>query len=73
MFDGLAANASGHGHKTISASASEGALGRQHLYELLDLVEESEFVYILETNDMTLGDDLRNCSLNTKTCMSEYP
>ena len=57
VFDGLAGNARKHGHKTISASASEGTLGRQHLYELLDLVEESEFVYILETNGMTLGDD----------------
>ena len=57
VFDGLAANARKHGHKTISASASEGTLGRQHLHELLDLVEGSEFVYILETNGMTLGDD----------------
>jgi uncharacterized Fe-S cluster-containing radical SAM superfamily protein len=57
VFDGLAANARKHGHKTISASASEGTLGRQHLYELLDLVDQSELVYILETNGMTLGDD----------------
>ncbi|MDC1476987.1 radical SAM protein [Porticoccaceae bacterium] len=57
VFDGLAVNARKHGHKTISASASEGTLGRQHLFELLDLVEGSEFVYILETNGMTLGDD----------------
>jgi uncharacterized Fe-S cluster-containing radical SAM superfamily protein len=57
VFYGLAANARKYGHQTISASASEGTLGRQHLYELLDLVEQSEFVYILETNGMTLGDD----------------
>ena len=57
VFDGLAKNARKHGHKTISASASEGTLGRQHLFELLDLVEQSEFVYILETNGMTLGAD----------------
>ena len=50
-------NARRNGHRTISASASEGTLGRQHLFELLDLVEESEFVYILETNGMTLGAD----------------
>ena len=53
----LAANARKYGHKTISAPASEGTLDRQYLYELLDLVEQSEFVYILETNGMTLGDD----------------
>ena len=57
VFDGLARNARKHGHKTISASASEGTLGRQHLFDLLDLVEQSEFVYILETNGMTLGAD----------------
>lgn len=57
VFDGLAKNARRHGHKTISASASEGTLGRQHLFELLDLVEQSEFIYILETNGMTLGAD----------------
>lgn len=55
VFDGLATNARRYGHTTISASASEGTLGRQHLFELLDLVEDSEFVYILETNGMTLG------------------
>jgi uncharacterized Fe-S cluster-containing radical SAM superfamily protein len=57
VFDGLARNARKHGHTSISASASEGTLGREHLHELLELVDESEFVYILETNGMTLGDD----------------
>lgn len=57
VFDGLASNARKHGHSSISASASEGTLGRQHLLELLDLVEQSEFIYILETNGMTLGAD----------------
>ena len=57
VFDGLTKSAKKHGYKLISASASEGTLGRQHLYELLDLVEQSEYVYILETNGMTLGAD----------------
>ena len=57
VFDGLTRSARKHGHKIISASASEGTLGRQHLFDLLDLVEESEFVYVLETNGMTLGAD----------------
>ena len=57
VFDGLAKSAIKHGHKLISASASEGTLGRQHLLELLDLVEQSDFIYILETNGMTLGHD----------------
>jgi len=57
VFDALAKGAKRYGHKLISASASEGTLGRQHLFELLDLVEQSEYVYILETNGMTLGND----------------
>ena len=57
VFNALTKGAKRYGHKLISASASEGTLGREHLFELLDLVEESEYVYILETNGMTLGDD----------------
>ena len=57
VFNALAKGAKRYGHKLISASASEGTLGRKHLFELLDLVEKSEYVYILETNGMTLGDD----------------
>jgi uncharacterized Fe-S cluster-containing radical SAM superfamily protein len=57
VFDGLAKSARKHGHKIISASASEGTIGRQHLMQLLDLVEDSEFVYVLETNGMILGND----------------
>jgi len=57
VFDGLVKTARRYGHTIISASASEGTIGRAHLFELLDLVEQSEFVYILETNGMTLGQD----------------
>jgi uncharacterized Fe-S cluster-containing radical SAM superfamily protein len=57
VFNALVNGAKRYGHKLISASASEGTLGRQHLFELLDLVEKSKYVYILETNGMTLGND----------------
>jgi uncharacterized Fe-S cluster-containing radical SAM superfamily protein len=57
VFDGLVKTARRYRHKTISASASEGTIGKQHLFDLLDLVEQSEFIYILETNGMTLGND----------------
>ena len=57
VFDALDASAKKHNHKLISASASEGTLGRQHLYELLELVDQSDYVYVLETNGMTLGHD----------------
>ena len=57
VFDALVKAANKYGHKLISASASEGTLGRQHLFELLDLVDQSDFIYILETNGMTIGAD----------------
>jgi len=57
VFDALDKTARRYGHKLISASASEGTLGRQHLFELLDLVDQSDYVYVLETNGMTLGND----------------
>jgi uncharacterized Fe-S cluster-containing radical SAM superfamily protein len=55
VFDGLAKNARNNGHQLISASASEGTIGLEHLYELLDIVEQSEFIYILETNGINIG------------------
>ena len=57
VFNALAKSARKYGHKLISASASEGTLGKQHLYELLELVDKSEFIYVLETNGMTIGND----------------
>ena len=66
VFDGLVKSARKHGHKIISASASEGTIGREHLMQLLDLVEGSEFVYVLETNGMILGNDPEYAQALTK-------
>ena len=57
VFDALDKSAKKHGHKLISASASEGTLGKEHLFELLSLVDQSDYIYILETNGMTIGHD----------------
>ena len=57
VFNALSKSARKYGHKLISASASEGTLGKQHLFELLELVDRSEFIYVLETNGMTIGHD----------------
>ncbi len=61
VLKGLVANAQKHGNKIISASASEGTLGKQHLFELLALVDKTDYVYVLETNGMTLGADKSFC------------
>jgi uncharacterized Fe-S cluster-containing radical SAM superfamily protein len=57
VFDGLDRAARKHGTKIISASASEGTIGKDHLLELLTLVDQSNYAYVLETNGMILGAD----------------
>jgi uncharacterized Fe-S cluster-containing radical SAM superfamily protein len=57
VFDGLDRTARKHGTKIISASASEGTIGKAHLFELLELVDQSDYTYVLETNGMLLGAD----------------
>ena len=57
VFDGLDRAAQKYNTKIISASASEGTIGNQHLMELLALVDQSEYTYVLETNGMILGTD----------------
>ena len=57
VFDGLDGAARKHGTKIISASASEGTIGKEHLFELLTLVDQSDYIYVLETNGMILGAD----------------
>ena len=46
VFNALSRKADKHNCKLISASASEGTLGKQHLFELLELVDQSDYVYI---------------------------
>ena len=57
VFEALSKKARNNGCNLISASASEGTLGKKHLFELLDLVDKSDFIYVLETNGITIGAD----------------
>jgi uncharacterized Fe-S cluster-containing radical SAM superfamily protein len=57
VFNALKKKADQYGSKLISASASEGTIGRHHLFEMLEMVDKTDLVYILETNGMTLGHD----------------
>ena len=57
VFSALSKEADIHGHNLISASASEGTLGKEHLFELLEIVDNSKYIFVLETNGMTLGHD----------------
>jgi len=57
VFDALKKGAIKNGHKLISASASEGTLGKRHLFELLEIVDNSDLIFVLETNGITIGHD----------------
>ena len=57
VFLSLIKKAKAYKTKLISSSASEGTLGKKHLFELLDLVDSSEYIYVLETNGITIGSD----------------
>ncbi|MBL7014210.1 MAG: radical SAM protein [Candidatus Marinimicrobia bacterium] len=57
VFEALTHGAKKNGHRLISASASEGTLGKKHLFELLTLVDQSDYIFVLETNGMTIGND----------------
>ena len=57
VFNALSKSAKKNKCNLISASASEGTLGKEHLFELLEFVDKSDLIYVLETNGMTLGND----------------
>jgi len=58
-FDQLSSAARRAGVRKLRVSGAEPTLGKQHLLELLGLVEESPFdLFILETNGILFGADL---------------
>jgi len=59
-FDQLSSAARRAGVRKLRVSGAEPTLGRQHLLELLELVEDSPFdLFILETNGILFGSDPR--------------
>jgi len=55
VFDKLAGNARKHGIKKMRISGGEPTLCAEHLTAVLDLVNETPFLFILETNGFLLG------------------
>lgn len=58
VFEKLIFNAGKAKVKKLRISGGEPTLGKQHLLELLDLVNQTDFLFILETNGILLGRDL---------------
>lgn len=58
VFEKLIFNAGRAKVKKLRISGGEPTLGKLHLLELLDLVNETDFLFILETNGILLGNDL---------------
>ncbi len=57
VFDRLDAIAKKHGYSQLRVSGNEPTVGRQHLLHLLELVEGTNYSFILETNGILLGAD----------------
>lgn len=57
VFHKLIKNARGKGVKKLRISGCEPTLCPEHLFSILDLVEETHFLFILETNGILLGED----------------
>lgn len=58
VFKKLIFNAQRAKVKKLRISGGEPTLGKEHLLELLDLVNQSDYLFILETNGILLGNDL---------------
>jgi uncharacterized Fe-S cluster-containing radical SAM superfamily protein len=57
VFEKLIEIASSRGYRYLRLSGGEPTISRKHLIELLKLVEETDYVFILETNGILIGYD----------------
>ena len=57
VFERLDAIARKHGYRQLRISGNEPTIGKQHLLRLLELVEQTDYSFILETNGILLGAD----------------
>ena len=57
VFAKLDSTARKHGYSQLRVSGNEPTIGRKHLLNLLELVEQTDYSFILETNGILLGAD----------------
>ena len=57
VFEGLRKVARRMGYRLMRVSGNEPTIGREHLLRLLDLVDQTNYTFILETNGILIGHD----------------
>ena len=57
IFNSLRTCAEKFGYEQLRVSGNEPTIGRRHLLKLLELIDQSKFRFILETNGMLIGHD----------------
>jgi len=58
IFNELDACAKKFGYRQIRTTGNEPTIGREHLLRLLELVDQTDLIYILESNGILIGHDL---------------
>ena len=57
IYDQLAQAAAQSGYKQLRLTGNEPTLGKDHLFGILELVEQNDYLFILETNGILIGSD----------------
>ncbi len=57
VFDALISCARKHGYARVRVSGNEPTLNRAHLLRLLELIEETSYLFVLETNGILIDRD----------------
>lgn len=57
VFNQLVEVATKRGYNQIRITGNEPTIGKEHLFQLLEQVDQSRFLFILETNGMLIGRD----------------
>lgn len=57
VFDQLRETAIKSGYRLLRVTGNEPTIGKDHLFGILELVDQSDFRYILETNGILIGYD----------------
>ena len=60
IFKELVACANKYGYERIRITGNEPTLGKEHLFGLLELIEKTDFLFILESNGILIGDEEDN-------------
>jgi uncharacterized Fe-S cluster-containing radical SAM superfamily protein len=57
VFDGLITCAQKYGYKQLRITGNEPTISKEHLFHLLEMIDKTQFQYILESNGILIGHD----------------